>query len=482
MKRRDFIKTIAFGSVATALSGCTSVRIWPPGNKNEPSRPNIILLVADDLGWKGVGFHGSHIRTPNIDRIAEEGVQLDRFYVCPICTPTRAGLMTGRYPIRFGMMRSALPPWGKHGLPPQEETIAEMLARAGYKRRGCFGKWHLGHSNIKYHPLNQGFTEFYGCYNGAINYFTHVRNGQPDWHRNYQPANESGYSTDLIAAEAARFIDQSPPEEPFFAYVPFNAPHAPYHVTQEYKNRYPQLKGREQNYAGVVSALDDGVGKIIAALDKKGIRDNTLIWFLSDNGAAEPPYNAPLRKGKQTVYEGGIRVPAAVHWPAGGLVGPKKIKSITGYIDVHPTLKRIVNFQPHYGLPFDGIDIYDILRGKKREPLRPWFFYWHQNGPDERLAVILGDWKLIWVGPQFLKSAKRAEFREIQKHCSLFRIKDDPYEENDVSAQYPDTVKQLIEKLTAFRKLKPKDGIPQRSVGQKGFKPPKNWKIPDNGS
>ncbi len=154
--------------------------------KIEPAKPNIVIIVADDLGWGDVGFHGSQIKTPNIDTLAETGIVLDRFYVAPVCTPTRAGLLTGKYPNRFGVREVVIPPWRDFGIAPEEVFLPEELARAGYKNRAIIGKWHLGHSSRKYYPLNQGFTHFYGHLNGAIDYFTHEREGELDWHNDWE--------------------------------------------------------------------------------------------------------------------------------------------------------------------------------------------------------------------------------------------------------------------------------------------------------
>ncbi|MCH8217686.1 MAG: sulfatase-like hydrolase/transferase, partial [Planctomycetes bacterium] len=167
-------------------------------------RPNIVLLLADDLGWGDVGYHGGAIRTPNLDRLATEGIRLENFHVCPLCSPTRAGLMTGRWPIRYGMMKSVITPLRQYGLPTSEQTLAELLARAGYRRRGVFGKWPLGHYRKELLPLARGFTHFVGCYNGAFDYFSHKREGQLDWHRDHEPCRDQGYVTDLIGREAAR--------------------------------------------------------------------------------------------------------------------------------------------------------------------------------------------------------------------------------------------------------------------------------------
>ena len=178
---------------ASTIVACTSLE------KQRSKEPlNIIIIVADDLGWNDIGFHGSEIKTPNLDQLAAESIELKRFYSAPICSPTRAGLLTGKYPDRFNLRNRVFSPLAKDGISPEEIFLSEMLEKAGYKQRAAFGKWHLGHSNYKYHPNNQGFNYFYGHYNGAIDYFTHKRDAELDWHRNNDPCFDKGYSTDLI--------------------------------------------------------------------------------------------------------------------------------------------------------------------------------------------------------------------------------------------------------------------------------------------
>jgi arylsulfatase B len=195
----------------------------------QPAPPNILIIVADDLGFADVGFNGGKvIATPNLDRLAETGVNLADFRACPMCSPTRAGLMTGRWPARFGMMRAVVPPWSPYGLPAAERTLPELLSEAGYAQRAIMGKWHLGHAQREFLPLAHGFTHFYGHYNGAITYFSHERDGEVDWHHDDRTVRESGYATDLLAAAAERFVRTAPPARPWFLYVPFNAPHSPF--------------------------------------------------------------------------------------------------------------------------------------------------------------------------------------------------------------------------------------------------------------
>lgn len=190
-------------------------------------RPNIVIVLADDLGWGDVGFHGSEIKTPCLNALAAEGVVLDRFYTAPISTPTRAGLMTGRYPNRFGIRTTVIPPWREDGLDENEETLADMLARNGYSNRAIIGKWHLGHTRKVHYPINRGFSHFYGHLNGAIDYFDHMREGELDWHNDWETCYDKGYSTELITQEAVRCINTYEKEGPFLLYVAYNAPHTP---------------------------------------------------------------------------------------------------------------------------------------------------------------------------------------------------------------------------------------------------------------
>lgn len=466
--RREALRRMGAIGAAAALAPSTWAADGPRREK-----PNIVIILSDDLGWNDVSYHGGKIKTPNIDSIAREGVELDRFYVCPICSPTRAGLMTGRWPLRMGLMRAVIPPWRKYGLDPAEEFMPEMLARAGYKRRGCFGKWHLGHYHKRYHPLSQGFTHFTGCYNGAVDYFTRKREGELDWHRQHAPARDKGYTTTLIAAEAVKFIRESPAGEPFFAYVPFTAPHTPLQAPQKYIEQYSGLKGRRQKYAAMVACLDDEVGKILAAVKAKGVASNTLVWFISDNGGGPGASNAPLRGGKQTLFEGGIRVAAAVRWPSGGLKGGRKVSAVMGYIDVLPTLARIVGAGGGQGQALDGVDVYDVLTGKAGPPKRKWYSYWAQGSDDqERLAVIDGPWKLVREGtPILAKGDPKAK-------VFLFRINADPNETRDLADKHPEVVATLLADLRAFRALRKEKGLPTYGAGRAGFKAPTDWTMP----
>ncbi len=442
--------------------------------------PNIVLIVADDLGWGDVGYHGDRVRTPHIDALARAGVELDRFYVSPICSPTRAGLLTGRYPIRFGLARAVIPPWRRYGLPDGEVTLPQALERAGYRERALFGKWHLGHLERRWHPLEKGFSQFRGHYNGAIDYFSHERMGERDWHLDYEPRVEQGYATDLVADATCRFIEQQAGAGPFFCLVAFNAPHPPYQAPDELLARYRELAGPdgqaslEQVVAAMITGMDEGIGRILSTLERAGIAEDTLVWFLSDNGADEelPRSNLPLRGGKYTVFEGGVRVPSCVRWPA-RLPRGRKVATPTAVIDVFPTLLQAAGLEAGGSPPFDGYGLLDLLSGRSQGVDRELYFYYGQEGRElEQLALLTPEWKLVVRGPDLSAGPVGAGHLRL-----LFDPTADPFERADVAALHPEVVEQLTRRLIAFRALEPADSIPPLAHGQEGFVPPEDWSL-----
>jgi arylsulfatase B len=442
-------------------------------------RPNIVILLADDLGWADVGYHGGKIDTPSVDRLAREGVRLENFHVAPLCSPTRAGLMTGRWPIRYGMGEAVITPWRRHGLPTTERTLADMLATAGYERRGAIGKWHLGHYRRKYLPLGRGFTHFYGHYNGMFDYFTHEREGELDWHRNFDTCRDEGYSTDLIGREAARFIDESPAGKPFFLYVPFNAPHTPLQAKPEDIAKYDNIEDPKLRiYAAMVDSMDQAIGKVLAAIDEKDIVDNTFVLFLSDNGGTRFGDNRPWRSGKGSVYEGGVRVPAVVRWPVGGLIGGREVDAMMGYIDIYPTIKRIARATGPDANPLDGRDMFDVLLGKAEPPQRDWFSYIAQGTPD-RIAVCDGTWKLVVSGNVLDVSLDDGDRDKTDggSTIELFRLDRDPGEKTNLVGKHPEIAGQLLKRLKEHRQLK--IDVPHFLQGREGFVAPKDWVIPE---
>ena len=473
LTRRDFLRTLGAGAALFAMS--------PQGfcDGGGSQKPNIVILLADDLGWADVGYHGGHIATSGIDSLAREGVRLENFHACPLCSPTRAGLMTGRWPIRYGMGEAVITPWRKYGLPTNERTLADLLAEAGYERRGVMGKWHLGHYRKKYLPLNRGFTHFYGHYNGAFDYFTHEREGRLDWHRNFETCRDEGYSTDLIGREAARFIEQSPAEKPFFLYVPFNAPHLPLQAKEQDIAKYNHIDNEKKRiYAAMVDSMDQAIGRILDALDAKGIADNTFVLFFSDNGGTSYGDNKPWRSGKGAVYEGGVRVPAVVRWPA-GIAGRRSVDAMMGYIDVYPTVKRIAGVTGSDPNPLDGRDMLDVIRGNAQSPKRDWFSYIAQGSPD-KTAICDGTWKLVVVGGSVLdvtldRAIQPGDSKK-KPSVELFRLDRDPGEQTNLVAEHPDIVAKLLERLKEFRRLKI-SGVPYFQEDRKGFKAPQDWVI-----
>jgi len=476
--RRDFLKAIGLASIsAAALSGCTEIRRKSP--QKPKGKPNIIIILADDLGWADVGYHGGKIATPNIDRLARQGVCLENFHVCPLCSPTRAGLMTGRWPIRYGIGESVITPWRKYGLPTTERTLADLVATAGYERRGVIGKWHLGHYKKKYLPLNRGFTHFYGHYNGMFDYFTHKREGELDWHRNFETCRDEGYATDLIGHEAARFINESPIDKPFFLYVPFDAPHLPMQAKEQDIAKYSNIDNEKKRiYAAMVDSMDQAIGKILGAIDTKGIANNTFVLFFSDNGAISYGDNGPWRSGKGSVYEGGLRVPAIVRWP-GRIRGGRTVDAMMGYIDVYPTVKSIAGITDPDPNPLDGRDMLEVFRGKAKAPKRNWFSYIAQGRPDST-AVCDGTWKLVVVGGSVLDvtldSGTLPGDSKTKPSVELFRLDRDPGEKTNLITKHPGIAAQLLKRLKEFRSLKI-DGVPDYLQGREGFKAPKDWVI-----
>ncbi len=468
-------------------------------NSNHQSPPNIVIILADDLGWNAVGYHNDRFETPHIDRLVRSGVELDRFYVAPMCSPTRAGLMTGRYPIRFGLARAVIPPQRDFGLPKDETTLGEALEKLGYRHRGVFGKWHLGHRRAKWHPLLQGFSHFHGHYNGAIDYFELTRENTRDWHVNFDPSDEQGYATDLIAAAAADWItDQSAQTAPYFCYVAFNAPHSPFQAPPKAIRRFDHFadegarskQGRpkqdngapiRQRYAAMIWKMDLGIGRLLDAIEASGEADNTLVWFFSDNGGVAniEANNHPLRGSKLTVYEGGIRVPAAVRLP-GKIAAGNVYTEPCGYIDVFPTLVAAAGGQVSSLVekPLDGENILPLLHAASYEPSdhdRAWYSYHGQSGEsNEHLAVTLGGWKLKVNGPRL---TNLEQLTDQTNQVELFHLADDPLESSNLKDRYPERVQQLGKLLVDHRALQPKDSVPPYRVGKDGFVPPVNWKL-----
>ncbi len=437
-------------------------------------RPNIIVILADDLGYADVGFNGSKTETPNLDRLAEEGVHLESFYTCPVSSPTRAGVMTGRYPLRFGLMRSVIPPHRHFGISDQEVLLPQMLAEAGYEYRACFGKWHLGCAETEWLPQNRGFNHFIGCYNGAIDYFDQTRDGERDWHFNDETLVEEGYVSDLIGDHASKYIESIPKDEPYFIYVPFTAPHSPIQAKECDIAKYADQPN--STYAAMVDCMDQNIGKIIEAAKKRGDYENTFIIFFSDNGGTGRGSNGVTRGHKFDTYEGGIRVAAACQWIKGGITGGYKVNERMGYIDIFPTLKALAYGKKYKKIedknPLDGINILPLLRGEKPQEDRFWYTYIDQRTDMvEHIGVNYGDMKLVVARPAPDNNKTDASAASVV----LYELNEDhsgemtPAENQDIEALY--------EKAEAFMTNKSKNQIPRYQVKEGKFTAPKDWKI-----
>jgi len=465
--------TLLAASLALALPGGARAQTAP--------KPNIIIILADDMGWGDVGFHGSDIHTPHIDELASEGVVLNYFYTAPICSPTRAGLMTGRYPNRFGLRQNVIPPWSPFGVDTSEVFLPQMLARAGYLHRAAIGKWHLGCASKRFLPLHHGFTHFYGFYNGALDYFTHLREGELDWHDDSAVCRDKGYSTDLITREAVRCIrSYAAASSPFFLYVAYNAPHGPLQAKKEdlraygfdsTRPRFPHqgAQGQEgrgntkrQTYAAMVTCMDRGIGRIMETLKTLGVDRNTLVLFFSDNGAAKNlgGSEGDLKGWKFQEWAGGVRAPAVVRWPA-GLREPRITNQVTGYVDVMPTLMAAAGLTARSPKPLDGINMLSVWSGAT-DSVDRYFYLGHG-------AIVHSPWKL--VRPRSGNPAMK-ETSDI-----VTNILTDPTEKRNLADSLPGVLRSLTEALKPYDAIRPSHEVPPYGQGRKGFVAPKDWVI-----
>ena len=414
----------------------------------QTKQPNIVFLLIDDLGYADCGFNGGKdILTPNIDKLAKGGTIIQNHYVQPVCSPTRATLMTGRYPTRTGIY-TIITPGAKWGLPLNERTLANALQEAGYNT-AITGKWHLGEFEKAYQPNARGFDYQYGHFFGSIDYFTHTRNNQMDWYRNGEPLKEEGYSTHLIAREACNTIENHSQSKPLFLYVPFNGIHNPLQVPDQYTNAYINLEGDRKKLAGMLSAVDEAIAKIVASLKKTGMLENTLIIFSSDNGGPPPGNNAPLRDYKGTIYEGGIRGAAFANWP-GHIPAGKNITEAMHMVDWYPTLINLAGGSLKQALPIDGIDIWSMITKGEKSPHK-YILSVSTRGPS-LAAIRMGEWKLIIAGSaESESSSPQKQFKKYEP-LSLFNLAEDPGESKNLASKFPERVAEMRQQLSIMLK------------------------------
>ncbi len=462
------------------LSANFTTTAQPNRRSLQAKRPNVILIITDDQGHGDLGFHGNpKIKSPNIDRLARESTRFVNFYVSPVCAPTRASLMTGRYNYRTGVVDTYL---GRAMMHPDEVTLAEMLSRAGY-RTGIFGKWHLG-DNYPMRPMDQGFEESLIHFGGGIGQPSDpaVPGGSsyfdPVLQRNGKQVKTKGYCSDVYTDAAINFITENR-NKPFFTYLAFNAPHTPLQVPEGYIEQYKGMKLDRSEFPstghplpanvdsdttakvyGMVTNIDDNLGRLFSKLEELRIADNTILIFMTDNGPQQPRYNSGMLRRKGSVHEGGIRVPFFVRWP-GVLEGNRTVDRIAAHIDVVPTLLELCNVSKPRTVSFDGISLRPLLKGERADwPDRTLYFQWHRGEQPELYRAFA-------ARTERYKLVQPEGANDNQKWARNFKLYDmdrDPLEFKDIAAVHPDIAERMRRDYEAWFK----------SVsGTRGYAPPR---------
>lgn len=450
IRRRDLLLS-SCSLLAAGIAATIALPLSSPASAQGSRPPNIVYIVADDLGWKDVGFHGSDIKTPNIDGLAESGVKFDQFYVQPMCTPTRAAFLTGRYPLRYGLQTAVIPSGGQYGLATDEWLLPQALKESGYKT-ALIGKWHLGHAKAEYWPPQRGFDYFYGALVGEIDHFKHEAHGVVDWYRGNDQVVEPGYDTTLFGDDAVRLINEQDPQTPLFLYLAFTAPHTPFQAPQEYLDRNAHIADESRRaYASMISAMDDQIGRVLDALEKRNMRENTLIVFHSDNGGTRsakfagesavkgdlPPNNGPYRDGKGMLYEGGTRAVGLANWP--GRVQPGVVNGMVHVVDMYPSLAGLAGAKLDKNKQLDGMDVWPAISQGKPSPREEVVY----NVEPFRGAVRQGDWKLVWAAT-------------LPSKMELFDLSQDASEKTNLADTNSDKVKELQSRIEGLAR----DAVP----------------------
>lgn len=442
-------------TLALTILLASKTTIFAQKNKKS-TRPNIVIILTDDQGNADAGYQRSPatVNTPSIDKLAEAGIIFTNGYASGyVCSPTRAGLLTGRYQQRFGFYRA---PDSRIGLPLTEITLAEVLKDNGYTT-GAFGKWHLGLTE-EFHPINRGFDEFYGFLgHGAHDYFDLTIKEDPDdkhqsIYRNLDKINDTGYLTDNLAREANAFIrSKANKDKPFFLYLPFNAVHTPMQAPEEDIKKFNTGDPKRDILLAMLHRMDVAIGAVIKTLKDEGVYDNTLIFFLSDNGGAKASVadNLPLKGSKHTVYEGGYRVPFIISWPEQLKHGISDEPVIS--IDIMTTICAALNIDLPKDVIYDGRDILSTVQGKSKGPLHERLYF---DGNDGSWAIREGDWKLL---------------NNKKNSLELYNLKEDYVEQHNLLESHPDKVADLKAKYTAWRAEmgKPMGGDPKKKKKNK---------------
>jgi arylsulfatase A-like enzyme len=431
-------RRVAAGAAAAALALWAFVA-------GGAERPHIVYILADDLGWADVGFHGSRIETPNLDAIAASGAMLNAFYVQPFSSQTRAALLTGRYPMRYGLQTLSLMPTSQYGLPVEERTLAQALKGEGY-RTAFLGAWELGHAKPELWPTRRGFDEFYGSLSGQVEPVL-KKNSKADWRRKERPLKEEGYVTSLIAREAAAILGKHDPATPLLLVLAFTAPARYYDAPRALLEKYRAFPDdATRAYAATVTALDSAVGDVLTALRKRNMLEDTLLVFHSDNGGAVPTRfatgdqdvnvaaadNGVFREGRGSLYEGGVRAVALAAWP-GRIPANTVVSDMLHVTDMHATLLGLAGVTAQPPKPLDGMDVWPVLADKQRTPRKEILL----NVEDFRGALRVGEWKLI-------------VHAALPSTIELFDIANDPEESSNKATAYPDRVQEMLRRLNDY--------------------------------
>ncbi len=439
LDRRTFLKISMVGAGGLSLNPS----ILNFGRFQKDERPNIVLILTDDQGYGDIGCHGNKtIKTPQMDRLAAESTEFTNFYTAPVCAPTRASLLTGRYNYRTGVIHTSRGGAKMHG---DEITLAEILANAGY-RTGIFGKWHLG-DNYPMRAMDQGFQEVLVHRAGGLCQTPDLPNNYFDpklWH-NGKPGIYKGYCTDIFTNAAIQFIEENR-DRPFFVYLPTNAPHTPLIVSEEYTKPYEKM-GLEPKLAkvyGMLTNLDDNLGRLLNVLKRLDLEKRTIVIFMSDNGSEGMRYNFGLRGQKFSVYEGSIRVPFFIKW-SGRIKAGRKINRIAAHIDIFPTLLQMCGIEVPKNVVIDGVSLLPLLDESVNDwPDRNLFFQFHRGMTPRRYqncAVRSQKYKLVSVN-SMVEELNPAQL-PLEPKFELYDIENDPGEKINIAAEKP----QIIEKM-----------------------------------
>lgn len=450
----------------------------------QTKQPNVIVILADDMGWNDVGYHGSEVKTPTLDRLIREGVELNNYYVHPACSPTRSALMTGKSALRLGIL-NPISKNAEKGLPLSETIMPQYFKKNEYQT-WLVGKWHLGRFKKENWPNNRGFDHFYGFLTGAIGYFDHVHGGGYDWQRNGENLREEGYTTHLMTKEAIKLIEERKKDKPFLLDLSYAAPHLPNEAPAITTAEYDHIADKKRSiHAAMITEMDKGIQQIYETLEKEGLLDNTIIWFSSDNGGLNAPPNVrknhlvvkmaemwgrpipnkyhefvrgniedgasdnnPLKGGKQTVYEGGVRVPAFIYAPK--LLKQQKIESRITINDLLPTLASAVALDNFDFKEKDGRSQWDFLRGKTTQADIPDFVIQAKGN----YAFYRDSWKII------VKVGKKPELYDLSK---------DPTEQNNIAQIHPQIVASLKKAMEDLPRGAPIDFLLEDLYVDSGF-------------